>query len=221
MNKAVTGLMTGVLLAVVVGIGASLALAHGDGSMMRGDTPSYGTGHMGMMGEPGMADHHRGGMGHMGGRDMAGHMHGMGYMGMMGTGPAMMEMMDSPGMMGAMGRVEMLDLTKEQRASIHKLQDQLRRTNWDAMGKIMDESSKLRELFAADKPDAKKIGAVYGNIFDLRRQMIENKIDTQNRLDAVLTMEQREQLKQRGHGHGYGAGGGGHGMMYPRTDQGG
>ncbi len=214
MNKAVTGLMIGVLIAVVVGIGASAALAHGGG---RGGTSSYGMGHMGMMGESGSDYHMGGGMGHMDmmrGRDMAGHMHGMGHMGMSEYGMGGHHM-------GGMGRVEMLDLTKEQRTSIHRLQDQLRKANWDAMGKMMDESSKLRELFAVDKPDAKKIGAVYGNIFDLRRQMIENKIDTQNRVDAVLTAEQREQLKQRGHGHGHGAGRGGHGMMYPRTGQGG
>jgi Spy/CpxP family protein refolding chaperone len=175
MNRTVTGLMMGMSIAVVLGIGTSLALAHGGG------TPSYGMGHMGMMGERGMT-RHMGGMGHMG----------------------MMEMMHGPGMMGGMGmgRIQMLDLTKEQRASIHKLQDQLRKTNWGTMGKVMDESSKLRELFAADKPDPKKIGAVYGNIFDLKRQMIESKIDTHNRADAVLTEEQREQLKQIHHGMG-------------------
>ena len=139
-----------------------------------------------MMGDPGMMDH----------------MGGMGHMGMMGMGSGMMGMMDSPGMMGGMGRIQMLDLTKEQRASIHKLQNQLRRTNWDTMGKIMDESSKLSELFATDKPDSKKIGAVYGNMFNLRRQMIESKIDTHNRIDAVLTEEQHEQLEQYRHGMG-------------------
>jgi Spy/CpxP family protein refolding chaperone len=231
--------MMGVLIAAVVGIGASVALAHGGGPMMRGGTPGYGMGHMGMMGESGMAGHmggmghmgmmgesgmagHMGGMGHkgmMGECGMAGHMGGMGHMGMMGMGPGMMGMMDSPGMMGGMGmgRIQMLDLTKEQRASMHKLQDQLRRTNWDTMGKIMDESSKLRELFAADKPDAKRIGAVYGNIFNLRRQMIESKIDTHNRVDAVLTKEQRQELKQLKRGHGRG----GHGMMSPGMGQGG
>ena len=205
MNRTVSSLTMGVLIAIALGIGTSVALAHGGGPMMRGGTPSYGMGHMGMMGERGMARH----------------MGGMGHMGMMGMGPGMMGMMRGPGMMGAMGmgRIWMLDLTKEQRASIHKLQDRLRRTNWDTMGKIMDESSKLRELFAADTPGAKKIGAVYGNIFDLRRQMIESKIDTHNRVDGLLTKEQRQELKQLKRGHG--AGGGGHGMMSPGTGQGG
>lgn len=207
MNRTVTGLIIGMLITVVLGIGTSVALAHGGGPMMRGGTPSYGMGHMGMMGEHGMS----------------GHMGGMGHMGMMSMGPGMMDMgpgmMGSPGMMGGMGmgRIQMLDLTKEQRASIHRLQDQLRRTNWDTMGKIMDESSKLRELFAGDKPDAKRIGAVYGNIFNLRRQMIESKIDSHNRVDAVLTTEQRQQLKQLKRGHGMG----GKGMMSPGMTQGG
>ncbi len=211
MNRIVSGLMMGVLIAFALGIGTSVALAHGGGSMMRGGTPSYGMGHMGMMGERGMA-RHMGGMGHMG---------MMGGSGMMGMGPGMMEVMRGSGMMGAMGmgRIQMLDLTKEQRASMHKLQDQLRRTNWDTMGKIMDESSKLRELFAADKPDAKRIGAVYGNIFDLRRQIIESKIDTHNRVDGLLTKEQRQELKQLKRGHG--AGRGAQGMMSPGMGQGG
>jgi Spy/CpxP family protein refolding chaperone len=205
MNRTVTGLMMGMLIAVVLGIGASVVLAHGGGPMMRGGTPSYGMGPMSMMGEHGMS----------------GHMGGMGHMGMMGMGPGMIGTMHGPGMMGGMGmgRIQMLDLTEEQRASIHKLRDQLRRTNWDTMGKIMDESSKLRELFAADKPDAKTIGAVYGNIFDLRRQMIEGKIDTHNRVDGLLTKEQRQELKQLKRGHGTGRGG--QGMMSPGMSQGG
>jgi hypothetical protein len=40
----------GVLIAIALGIGTSVALAHGGGAMMRGGTPSYGMGHMGMMG---------------------------------------------------------------------------------------------------------------------------------------------------------------------------
>ena len=66
MNRTLTGVMTGMLVTAILGIGASVVLAHGGGSMMRGGTPSYGMGHMGMMGEPGMGGHHMGGMGHMG-----------------------------------------------------------------------------------------------------------------------------------------------------------
>jgi Spy/CpxP family protein refolding chaperone len=40
-----------------------------------------------------------------------------------------------------------------------------------------------------------EIGQEYQKIFDLKRQMIEAYIDTQNRIDEILTPEQRAQMK--------------------------
>lgn len=186
----------GVLAMVIVTADVS---AHGGDA--GGYGPGYGYGYgmgPGMMGGPGMMH----GPGMMGGYGM---MHGPGMMG--GEG-----MMYGPGTMG-MGPVWMLDLTDEQRAKISKLQNDLRKKQWATMGQIMDEREKLFELYSADSPDAKKVGAVYGKIFDLRRQMIEAAIDTQNRTQALLTKEQRAQLGQWR--HGWGAGPGGPGMMGP------
>ncbi|MFQ6021968.1 MAG: Spy/CpxP family protein refolding chaperone [Acidiferrobacterales bacterium] len=200
-KKTIAGLLLGVLITFLIAIGSSMVLAHG-GGQMRGSGFGMGSGMGSMgMGGPGMM-----GFGH---RHHQHHMPMMGGIGMMGMGP---------GMMG-MGPLWMLDLSDDQRTKLHKIQDELRKTHWNTMGKIMDESSKLSELFAADKPDAKKIGAVYGNIFDLRRQMIEVSIDVHNRMDAVLTKEQREQLEQmwRGRGPRYG----GPGMMGPGMSRGG
>jgi len=101
-------------------------------------------------------------------------------------------------MMGGMGMTpfSMLDLTEQQRTKINKVQDDLRKKNWNTMGKIMDEKARLRDLYAADKRDSKKIGAVYGRIFDLKRRMIEATITARNQQEAILTKEQRKQLKQ-------------------------
>ncbi|NIO40423.1 MAG: periplasmic heavy metal sensor [Burkholderiales bacterium] len=173
------------ILITTVGLVSALALAHGGGGKYR----SYGMG-PGMMGMgPGM-------------------MGGMGHMGMMG-GPGMMGM--GPGMMGGMGPLHMLDLSEEQWAKVRSIQDNVRKQHWQIMGKIMDESSMLQELFAVDKPDPKKIGSVYGKIFDLRRQMIESGIEAHNQIEAVLTKEQHEQLEQMHRGRGYGM----PGMMGP------
>ena len=133
---------------------------------------------------------------------------GMMGQGMMGGGMMGQGMMDDDmmGMMGGMmhgsGPIGMLDLTDDQRAKINKIQDEQRKKNWDAMGKIMDEQSKLRDLYAADKRDPKIIGAVYGTIFNLKRQMIEATIDAQNRMEALLTDKQRQELKQSRRGTG-------------------
>ncbi len=175
-SKVVTGLMAGVLV-TSLGAGSSMVFAHHSGHM-QSRHGAYGMGHMGMMGMgPGM-------MGHMG---------------------QMPRMHMGSGIMG-MGPLHMLDLSDEQRAELRKIQDNLRKRHWTTMGKIMDEQSELRELFDSETPGAKVIGAVYGKIFDYRQQMIEEKIEAMNRMRAVLTKEQWEQLKQmrrgmRGSGH--------------------
>ena len=125
---------------------------------------------------------------------------GPGSCGMMGGGMGMM----GPGAFGN------LDLTKDQQAKINKIQDELRKQHWAMMGKMMDEQSKLRDLYAEEKLDAKKIGAVSDAVYAIRKQMIESRIDATNRMREVLTKEQREQLSRRpgsgmmgpGHKHG-------------------
>jgi Spy/CpxP family protein refolding chaperone len=134
-----------------------------------------------------------GGMGMMGGGMMDMMMgDGMGGMGMMGMGPGTMM---GGGMMGGLGMLGMLDLTDEQRAKIRKIEDEQRKKNRELYGKIEDESVKLRDLYDADTPDARKIGAVYDKIFDLKREAIVAGIDAHNKARAVLTKEQQEQLK--------------------------
>ena len=92
-----------------------------------------------------------------------------------------------------------LDLNDEQRSKINKLSDELKHNNWATKGLIMDESAKLRDLYAADKRDPAAIGKEYQKIFDLQRQMIEAMITTQNRVEELLTPEQRTQLKNLHH----------------------
>lgn len=122
---------------------------------------------------------------------------------------------------GMIGPIWMLDLTEEQRTRLRDIREEQRRQSWNTMGKIMDETSRLRDLYSADEWDPKAIGAVYGKIFDLKRQMIEASIEAHNRREAILTQEQRDQLSQWNrrmlmHG-GFGRGWGGpmhHGMMH-------
>ena len=127
-----------------------------------------------------------------------------------GMGPGSCGM--SGGSMGMMGygSFSSLDLTKDQQAKINKIQDELRRQHWAVMGKMMDEQTKLRDLYDEEKLDAKKISAVSDAIHVLRKQMIESRIDAYNRMREVLTKEQREQLNKRsgsgtmGQGHRHG-----------------
>lgn len=125
---------------------------------------------------------------------------GMMMQGPGGHGPGMMRGYGG-GMMGGYGHgmvmgIWSLNLSKEQRAKVNQISDDMRRKHWELMGRMQEQSSSLRNLYEADKWDAKEIGKIYQGIYDLKRQMIESFVETHNRMEAVLTAEQREQLRK-------------------------
>ena len=139
---------------------------------------------MGMGGcGPGMMD---GGMGMMGG-GMGGGMGMMGGPGMMGGGMGMMH--------GGMGALYGLDLNDDQQTKVMQIQNEVGKKHWDLMSKMNDEHGKLHTIIMADKRDPAAVGQQMQKVFDLRRQMMESSIDAQNRIDAVLTAEQRTKLR--------------------------
>lgn len=128
--------------------------------------------------------------------EMHGMMQGQGMGGMHGMGR------DPAGYPGAsslfsLGPITMLDVNQEQRSKLNKIQNELRKQQWGLQGRILDEQAKLSDLHSADRPDSKKLGAVYGALFDIRRQMIEAKIDAMNRAKDVLNKDQLNRLKSR------------------------
>lgn len=64
------------------------------------------------------------------------------------------------------------------------------------MGKMQDEYMKLRDRYAADTGDPSAIGRQEQKIFEVKRQMIESAVDAENRMEAVLTAEQKAQLRK-------------------------
>lgn len=166
--------------------------------MMGGWCPGCGMG-PGMMGMgPGMM-----GPGMMGGQGMGPGMMGRGMMGgdwddwddhYMGRG------MMGPGMMGGYGYGPALDLTEQQQAKIAQIREDFRKKQWDLAAKMDAEQAKLNEIYYSGKRDPTVIDNQYKNIYDLRRQMIQAQVDAQNRMDAVLTKEQRERSRSYGPG---------------------
>jgi Spy/CpxP family protein refolding chaperone len=128
--------------------------------------------------------------GHMDMKNGCSDTHGMGHgYGMMGEQGADMMMEPNMHLLGA------LSLSKDQQAKINQLSDELKHNNWTTLGLINDETAKLRDLYEADKRDPAAIGKEYQKVFDLKRQMIEAYLNSQNRIEEILTPEQLAKLK--------------------------
>jgi Spy/CpxP family protein refolding chaperone len=51
-------------------------------------------------------------------------------------------------------------------------------------------------MFNAEKADPNVIGEQQKKVDELRRQMIQSRVETRNEIEAVLTPEQKKQLRQ-------------------------
>lgn len=174
------------LAAVVMAVSVPLALAQ---------TPDYGPGMMGGYGAYGMGPGMMGGYGGygMGPGMMGGYGMGPGMMGGYGGGYGM-----GPGMMygyrGGYGGGAGLNLTDEQRGKIGKIQQDLRSKQWDLMGKIQDEYARR-----ADASDDAAASKAEEQITALQQQMFANATAARKQMEAVLTKEQRQQLRRDGY----------------------
>lgn len=161
------------------------------GPGMMGYGPGYG---------PGGGYGYRMGPGMMGGYG-PGYGMGPGMMGGYGPGFGMgFGMMGGHGMMGpGIGRaLWALDLDDAQRKQVLAIQDDLRRKQWELAGKAQEEMAKLRDAWLAPRRDRAAILAGYKRLGDLRQQSLEQSLDAADRLDKVLTEQQREQLRRSG-----------------------
>jgi Spy/CpxP family protein refolding chaperone len=173
-------------------IGAAIAAALSATARAQPVGPGGGWG-PGMMGGYGYGPGYGMGPGMMGGYG-----YGPGY----GMGPGMMGGY-GPGMMG-FGALGALNLTDAQRAKIADIQRELSQKHWELMGKAFEERNKLLEQFESGKTDDQAARKTYQAMAEARRQMFESSLDARKRIDAVLTPEQREQLR-RGWRGGWGA----------------
>lgn len=118
-------------------------------------------------------------------------MMGGGY-GMMGPGGYGGYGYGGPGMMGGGWGALPSDLSSEQRGKIAEIQrefrkqqwplmQQMQETMWDSGSGPQDEQSERRE---------------YDRVAALHKQMFENMLSARKRMDAVLTPEQREQMRK-------------------------
>jgi Spy/CpxP family protein refolding chaperone len=128
-------------------------------------------------------------------------MMGGGHMGMMGGGDHM-GMMGGGGHMDMMGKHKGLGLSDEQKQQMSDIKFKLHKEHWAIMGQMIDQHAALQKAYAGERPDPAAVGAVYGKIFDLKRQMIEAKLKSKNSAKDVLTEEQRAKMKKMKHKRG-------------------
>jgi len=104
-------------------------------------------------------------------------------------------------MMGGSGRgpgAPISGLTDEQRDKIALVREQNRSRNWGTMGQVQAEQFKLRQMYAADKLDSAAILEQQKKVDELRRQMLKSRLEARKEIEAVLTPEQRKQLRHMG-----------------------
>ncbi|WP_340641254.1 Spy/CpxP family protein refolding chaperone [Modicisalibacter ilicicola] len=89
----------------------------------------------------------------------------------------------------------MLDLSDDQRQELVAIQQDQIQQQWDLMQQMRERTAALQKLYQAEQPDAQAIGKAHDRVFEVRRKMIENRIEAQNRMSALLTDEQREAMR--------------------------
>jgi len=148
----------------------------------------------GMMMGPGMM-----GSGMMGGYGPQGMGPGMMGPGMMGQGMMGQGMMGQ-GMMGGgmMGGYPAVKLTDEQRSKISAIERETSRKQWELMGKMHEQQFHMHDLFESGKTDDAAARKAYDEMSAAHKQMFQNMLEGRKRIDAVLTDEQRQQLKRGG-----------------------
>lgn len=119
-----------------------------------------------------------------------------------GMGPGMMR--DHDGLMmgrgfGMGGDAAMMpwrlpDLTAQQADRIGRLQDELARRDFELLRQRWEAQARLNRLYAAERRDWNAIRAVSRSVADLQRRQMETAIDTQQKIDGLLTDSQRREM---------------------------
>ena len=123
-----------------------------------------------------------------------------------GMGPGMMGQGDGPGwgmgpgMMGGFGPgIQALpSLTADQRSRLAGIQQELAQRQWP----LMQQMHQLMWSRGGGSIDEQQERGNYDAAAKLHRQMFENSLQARRQMEAVLTAEQREQLRRAWSGRG-------------------
>lgn len=113
---------------------------------------------------------------------------GMGY-GMTGSGYTMMPF-------------GLPDLTSEQEKKLGKIQSESDEQNRPVMKQLWEAQSRLNNLYTTEKRDWNAIRAASRAVSDLQRQQLDATIDLQQKMDSLLTDNQRKKMANTLPGYG-------------------
>lgn len=116
-----------------------------------------------------------------------------------GTGPGMAFGMPGYGMMPR----ALPELTPEQSRQIEQLQAEQFERSRTLMQQAWQVQAQLNELYVTDKRDWKAIRAASQALFALQRQQMDVAIELQQKIDGLLTDEQRKLMARAWHGYGW------------------
>lgn len=125
---------------------------------------------------------------------------GFGMTGMGGMGPGMM-IGGQSGMMpcsitSGMGSMSgMLD--EQQMNAMREMRQENRSVQLDRMGKMMDLHDDMMQLMQAERPDPEKVKELHGQMTILHGDMLADRVRLHNKIQDLLTEEQREQMRGR------------------------
>lgn len=142
----------------------------------------------GMMGGPGMGPGMKGGADCPMGQAMMGG-HGRGMMGGRHGGAGRM---GGPGLRD----LEALNLTEEQRGKMREIRRDLQRRNHALMGSLREIRWKGQDLAKSGAVDVAAAKKLYDEGAAVHKQMFEARLEARAKAEAVLTKEQREQLRK-------------------------
>ncbi len=164
-----------------------------------GVTTTFGRFHGGMHGGVWDQRGHRGYGGHMMGT-LGGHAMDRGSMPSQWMGNGFMApagMMMGPHMPGWLDYSSELDLSDQQSEQIEAIRKRARDFQGELSERVYEEQLQLMKLLRADSPDPAQVGMQYASVAEMSRQILEHSVATRRAVDALLTQEQRDKLKNR------------------------
>lgn len=93
-----------------------------------------------------------------------------------------------------LGPLNQLDLSTQQLGAINIIDEELRDRRSNVNRRLAAEQEKLRELYDTPERDQSKIDKQFSRIAQLRREMFESSVDAHDRIEALLSTQQRQQL---------------------------